>query len=435
MKKVKILVSSLCIALALTSLGHNNPWQETREAKFVFDISTSTQIEVDGKNTSITVETWNKDQVEVIARLEFKGKLNDQAEKFIADFENIVNENIQESASRLIIDTNLKEPNKIQIGSRHVGFIVGYNDDELRISYMMKVPGQNDLKIKNSYQDIVLNGDYTGAVNIDHYSGDLKAELLSDLELQLKYGSAEIERIGNFEMNLYEQELTINELRSGEIESKYSKIKLGSTENLSLNSYETKIEIESLNSLEGELKYGRIEIGGTTDRIELNSIYELDMELGTVGAMRLIESKYSDFEILEIGSLIQNESYEDDFVIQTLGNLKSEAKYSTYEIEELEGNIDLDGYECDVDVNKLSIDSKSILVKGKYGKLNLYTYDLPFHLDVDIQYGDIDYPDRMEKKVYIKDNSKVEMQMSTRNATDLDLMIEIKGYEMDANIK
>ncbi len=436
MKKMKLSIFSLGLLSALAVAGNSDFIQERAEASFTFDVSGGTTINVSGNETLIEVETWNKNQVEVYAFLEFKGKESDRVRDFIDNFESYVGDNIYESGSQLYVDADLEEPNRVQVGGKRVGvIIIGFSDEDLSITYRLRVPAGNDLNIENKYDDIILTGNYGGEVKVEHYSGDLEGGNFSELNLDLKYGTASLGRVSMSEMILYEQDLDIDNLGEGNIQSKYSKITLDEIGDVDLDSYESKIRIGSAETVEGSLKYGRLQIDNRVDNLDLRSIYELEVSVGESESIKLFESKYSEISVGNVGVVELRESYEDEFTIRTLRELRSKCKYTEYEIEELGRSFEIDGYESNVEIGRVSGNASLIGMAGKYCELDLNTYDAPFQLDVNIKYGDIDYPEeKVDKRIYVKENSQLEIQVAHRESSGDDLKIIIRGYEMDARI-
>ena len=223
MKRLKPFAFSLLVALAGVA-GERN--LETRSATIVLDVSPNDLINIRAKNTDLVVETWDKNQVEIVATLRYDGKMTNKMTDFMDNFQEYVEENIAHSGGQLRIDTNLDEPNKIQIGSKHVGIIIGFSEDELKLDYKIKAPKQNDFEIDNSYKDVALIGDF-GKVKLTQYSGELKAGYIEDAEINLKYGSSSFRGIGSGVAELYEQKLDAVTIEELELNAKYSEIEVG----------------------------------------------------------------------------------------------------------------------------------------------------------------------------------------------------------------
>ena len=434
MKNVlKWLFSALLIGLwSQLAIGKNI--EETREANASFAVTPGTQIEIEGSNTYLEISSWDQDRVEVRAVLEFKGDENSRIREFIDKFEDIVKNNIRSGNGELYIDANLEEPNKVQWGTKHFNLVsIGYGDNALRISYYIKVPASNDLTVKNSYKDILMVGDFGGDVTITQYSADLRGSTFNSLDLNLKYGDARFGTIGSSTMELYEQKLEIKELGPAEINAKYSKIELEKVGNTEIDAYESKFDIHSISSLSGNMKYGELLVTGRMDKAELDT-YELDVEVNEAGSIRFGKSKYGDLLFRSVEVLELDDSYEDDFDIRHLGTLNAQTKYAKFEIGELSGSITLNGYETDINLDKIAPEAKMLAVDGKYNKLQINSGSRATTLKAKLRYGKVDYPEgKMERVVYIKDGDNLEMELKSTGGSS-PFAFDLKGYELKATI-
>ncbi len=421
----------ICLLTGYSSARHTV--DETKKAHFTFETIPSTNIVITGGNTDVIVESWEKNVVDVTITIEFKGKETDRVRKFLDEFETEARNSISASKSLIEIKTRLDEPNKVQIGSKYFGFIIGYSDDEMRLTYEVKVPKGNDLMVKNSYKDLVIMGNYAGNVEIDHYSGDLEAGSFTDLELKLKYGDASFGNIGDAVMELYEQEIEIERLNSAKIDVKYSTVDLLEAGSIYMEAYESKITVGVAEKIKGIFKYGSLNVDEMLKTAELD-IYELTLEIMKCGQLSFSQSKYSDMTIEEAGELNFFESYEDDIVIGTLGKLITKSKYLDLKVRRLTNSIKIDGYESDLNLYEYTKEASSIQVEGKYNELEINSNGIPFNLDANIKYGDIDYPEGMERKLMIKDDNLLELKLVPANRVTAKLNILIRGYEIDADI-
>ena len=145
----------ILIALASTSAFANNSKEGvTRTATKVVDVSSGDRINILGKNKTLTIETWDKNQVEIVATVNFYGDPNNRMQEFLDNWEAIVNGNIRKSGGELTIDAEIEEPNKVQIGGRYLGVQVGYSEKQLSIEYALKVPARNPIELRTSYKSL-----------------------------------------------------------------------------------------------------------------------------------------------------------------------------------------------------------------------------------------------------------------------------------------
>ena len=179
--KQLLLITFAFNLFANTTLANSKDF-ETRTATVRMDVTANDLINIQAKNTDLVVEAWDRNEVEVIATLRFDGKMTDKMTSFLENFQKHVEDNIQYGGSELKISTNLDEPNKVQIGSKHVGFIIGFSDDEFRLDYKIKAPKSNEFEINNSYKDVTLIGNFN-EVTLTQYSGDLTAGFIEEKDI------------------------------------------------------------------------------------------------------------------------------------------------------------------------------------------------------------------------------------------------------------
>ena len=235
MKNKILLITALFSASVLFAGGKDS---ETKTTTHIVSVSGNTEISILGKYTYLEIETWDKDEVSIEATVIFNGKMTDRVRKFLDEFCQNVKDGITKSGNELTIKTRLEEPNRVQIGSRHIGIQIGYSEKELSIEYVIKVPGSNRLNINGAYEDIVMNGTYDD-VEISQYSADLNAGTFKKAKLNLKYGDANIEYIGAGEMETYEQDLEIDEIEFLDINTKYSELTFDKVQEMTVIGYET----------------------------------------------------------------------------------------------------------------------------------------------------------------------------------------------------
>ncbi len=433
MKKTILILLAFSLVVNFAKANKDG---ETRTATLTYEVSPSDVIDLKAKYTDVLIEAWDKNEVYIEATIRFDGRMNDRVQRFLDAFEEEVESNISDSPGVLYIKTNLDEPNKFQLGSKHIGIQIDYREDELKLEYKLKVPSSNELKIENSYRDVKLVGNFD-EVEIDQYSGDLEAESIGEAEIKLKYGTAYFDEINIAEMELYEQDLTVNRIGQLDIETKYSELKiedLGATE---IVSYETDFEITNLSSLYGNLKYGKLEITDTFEEGELTT-YEFDIEAKNIGSLTFENSKYGKVEADLVETLTLIESYEDDFDLESIETLKvEESKYVNYNIGNLNKKLEIEqGYEGSVDIDAIGNEASSIEITGKYIETSIDTGGVAYKLLSDTKYGSVNI-DKASMNVtrYIKDGDQLEIE-ATSNAASSDnpILISIKGYEMDVRL-
>jgi hypothetical protein len=433
MKRRKALLCSGILLLFVVFTTYSKNIQETKTARATYSVSNTDRIEIEGKNVLFQIATGPAGRVALEASIVFKGRETDKIREFLDNFEEEVQSRISQGGGRLSIDADLDEPFKVQMGKRG-GTRVGYSEEELKITYTLIVPAANNLSVKNSYRDILLTGNYTGAVSVGLYSANFRGQAFNSLDLELKFGKAEIERIEKSVMKLYEEKIAVREIGELELESKFSRMEVNVLGSVVLDSYESKLDFLEMGELRGTAKFGRINSEGAMSSIELDC-YEVDMEFGDIGMMKLPKSKFSNVKAGKIENLVLPDSYEDSFVVQELGGLEANAKFSDFEIERFSGSARIEGYETDTEIRGVSSGARLIMVDGKFNKLYLNARNIPFQLKGDLTFGDIDYPEEsVQLKVYIKENNKLQIEIVSKSGNPA-LSIDLRGYETKAEIQ
>lgn len=111
-------------------------------------------------------------------------------------------------------------------------------------------------------------------------------------------------------------------------------------------------------------KYSKLHVGNFKASTNLE-LYDTDVELETSADLK-ITSKYSKVEAEKTGTLILN-SYDDKFYIDELSSLKMNSKYSDFKTESDLSSLNLELYDCNVNVGSV----KSASFSGKYCDLNM----------------------------------------------------------------
>jgi len=435
--KRKLTVFNFIVAGLLTLSTHAdaNGIGETRTAKVTIPSNPSALILINGKNTELIIETWNKNEIEVIAEINYRGKEKSNMTEFLDSFEQDVKDNIFTSSQKIEIKSSLDTPNKVQIGSKNAGIIVSYNDDELNITYSIKVPMVNAIQVINSYKNLDMKGSYQASVDVQQYSGNFTGGNFNELIVSLKYGTAVIDNIKKLTGEMYEENFTASGISNLEINAKYSKINVNNLIAGSFLNYETKMYFGSVETLSGEMKYGRLEIDQFVDQLNFDVLYEIEIYANEVNDIRFEQSKYGEYNFKKIRSVYLVDSYEDELSSEITYSADIKAKYGKFDMGNLVKSYVLDGYETETSLNLLD-ETSEIKLDGKYGTSLIATNGNSIAIDAAVQYGNINYPmETMNRNIYIKENDKLEMKLSSKNIQSKPCMINVRGYEQNVEIK
>ncbi|MEO9485426.1 MAG: hypothetical protein ABJG47_18345 [Ekhidna sp.] len=430
MKKL-ILIALAC---SLSAAAFAKKSGETRTATVKTEISGSDIINIRAKDTELIVETWDKNEVEIVATIRFDGEMSNKMENFLAEFEENVKNNISMTGGELEIDANLDIPNKIQIGSKNIGINVSFGDKELKLTYKIKAPKANKYIISSSYQDVRLVGSFD-KLDLTQYSGDLEAGIIKSANMNLKYGTASFESINEGEMELYEQKLEINTLGVLELNAKYSNLEFEKVDKLEVVAYESDFEIGMITEMKGNMKYGEVNIAESIENAKFE-FYEMSIEAAEAGTIELEDSKYSKFEFGTVSTITFDQSYEDETDIGTVDSFESKnSKYGNHTIDLLKGNLKLYAYEDEIAIDDLGNNATELIIDGKYIDASIGIGTASFNLMTNVKYGKVIYDEStVEVKRYIKDGDQLEIEAKSKTESTNPILISVKGYEVDVKL-
>ncbi|WP_425391302.1 hypothetical protein [Ekhidna sp.] len=430
----RILLVALIYSSSIAVIANKDG--ETRTATVKVNVSSTDKLNIQAKYTELTIESWDKNEVEIEASVRFDGKITSKIQEFLDEFEERVNNNIDKNANELMIDTDLDLPNKIQIGSKSVGIIMSYGDDVFKVSYKIKAPSKNPYTITSSYEEVRMIGSFD-QVTLSQYSGEFEAEYIKKADMNLKYGSAQVNEIGTAKFEIYEQELDINSIASMELNAKYSELEFEKSGTIEVTAYESDFIFNTIESLNGNFKYGNIEINNGINNGEFE-FYEVDMEVEQGGDLVFSNSKYSKVIAEKIQKIEFGQSYEDETEIDELGSFRStDSKYGKHRIGILNGDLELDAYEDELTIAKIGTASQLIQIDGKYIDASLGISNSSFNLQSNVKYGKVDYDEgRVEVKRYIKDSDQLELEIQSKSDESVKpTEIRVNGYEIKIELK
>jgi len=163
------------------------PAQDSREVRKSGEFAQNGRVSIDTYKGSIKVFTWNKSQIEIVARIESDDSDRHSRER-VEDTE--IRIDLSSHAAR--IKTDYERVRNRQSG--FLGIIVGVNSDNLPlVHYTIKVPKTTNLEIKD-YKSRTEVNDLESDVKIETYKGEVEVGRLSgSLTLETYKGDVRID--------------------------------------------------------------------------------------------------------------------------------------------------------------------------------------------------------------------------------------------------
>jgi len=393
------------------------------------DIDEEGELEYITRSFDTKILTWNNDYVELQVDLKIKANKQEDLDETLRAVREI---EFKGNASRRSVNTKFWESrncnmnrHKIQLNTGETVVLKKFN-----VRRTLYVPKTINLTIDGRYADFEMEA-LAGEVDFKIYNGKLYCRSIGgNTSLDLRYSKAFMETLREAAIKLYDSDIELVSCGDFTIESKYSKVEIENAGNMQFESYDDKYTIGKLGEVKGNAKYSEFDFGPSLN-LSFN-FYDSDIKALATGKVNA-EGKYSGINIESANEVSINKSYDDTFVLGAISSFSCiESKYTEYTIDSVAGDILLKGYDDTFKVEKISENFNHILLEGKYSDFFINIAEkVAFRLLIDQKYGKIDYPsEKFERKTYIKENSKLFIDASTKNYKEGDgRLVEIKGHD------
>lgn len=449
--------------------------EKSKSVEKTFDLSKDGTVKVDHRYGLLKVIRSADDKVHLTARMRVEG--NDEAEiqKALSQFEIDINE----FGNQVTIETDLSIKNwngrngKIYLTFKNGAKVKGLK--KFTVEMLLAVPDLASLSLKNKYEDIIIDHDFKGDLEIEVYDGDLKAKnITGELVLNVKYGKAIFADIGNADLTLYDSEMEMEGGKAIKLSSKYSEYTIGDTESLKIKAYDDKFELGNVKGrLEISDKYSEMSVGNFGEAVL--EVHDGDFDARKGGDLNITDTKYSKYRIAEVANLVIEGSHDDKFIIRkvadfevdvtkytefeieniatkfkvrsshddkfTIGSLGdllvNQSKYTEFEITNLSGQVSLlDSHDDKLEVREVATSFKGLKLNGKYTKVNM---DIPsavkYELDAEMKYGGIEYPEAaFENQYYKEKDSILAIRGKMKGAGEKAPKIEVRGHDCKVDL-
>lgn len=466
-RKELLILSSFLLGFTCLLVGQT---EKTKSVEKTFNLSKEGKVKVDHRYGLLKVIRSTDGKVHLNTRMRVEGNDEEEIQKALSQFDVDINE----FGNQLTIETDLGIKNwngrngKIYLTFKNGAKVKGLK--KFTVEMLLAVPDLQTLALKNKYEDIIIDHNIAGDLEVELYDGDLKAKNVSgELDLNVKYGKAIFEDIGNADLTLYDSEMEMEAGKVIKLSSKYSEYTIGDTESLKINAYDDKFELGNVKGrLEIRDKYSEMEVGNFGEAIL--QVHDGDFDAKKGGNLSISDTKYSKYRIAEVGNLTIEGSHDDKFIIRKvadfevditkytefeigdlggkfkvrnshddkfiIGNLTdlmvNQSKYTEFEITNLAGQVSLlDSHDDKLDVREVATTFKGLKMNGKYTKVNM---DIPstvkYEIDAEMKYGGIEYPESAFESSYYKEKDSIlAMRGKIKGAGANAPKIEVRGHD------
>lgn len=291
--KYKAPAIILILFLFVSSLGFSQIFERARNESRTFKVYDETSLEIYNKYGNIHLFTWDKDSVHIDISLKVKASKQQKADKIyeFIDFE------FSNSKYYIVARTQLKQ-NQGGFWSElsDLANTVFSGNNKTEINYNIYLPADIPIKIENKFGNIYCS-DHNGEFDLNLSNGDFKAnDLTGEVKLDLSFGNAGINSIGNGSLKANYLELELGYAGDLTAESKSSTYNIEKVDILKLNSRRDKFFINTLGSIVGTTSFSYLTIRGFSKNVRLTSEYgEMKMK-GIQNSFSVIDinAKYTD---------------------------------------------------------------------------------------------------------------------------------------------
>jgi hypothetical protein len=262
-----------CIALMqiVSFTADATEWvNKEKKLHHAFTMRPSDRFAVTNVFGSITVNTWDKNELTVDITITIKARNEKKAE----DMMNHVRMNVDGNA---VPDGLISFESGVKSGCNIA------NGNELHIDYVINMPRQNDLRISNRYGAVKL-GNLTGNLDIDLSYGDLQAAVLSgvDNKITLSFGKSSISETGGGKIVLKYAELRSDKIRDVKMSNSFSKVDIANADELKVSQSYGELKLRSAQNIEASVSHSSLTIGTLKGDATLSLSYCRSAALGNI---------------------------------------------------------------------------------------------------------------------------------------------------------
>ena len=347
MKKLYSLIALLFLSASVGATEHQGKHNKQKTIKKAVVVNANATLTVENKYGNVFVTTWDEDKIDIEVVVTISGDdekwVNEKLASITVDFSGTAS-----NYSAKTIFENQKNYGK---------------KSSMEINYTVKIPKKGNLKVTNSYGNIITN------------------ELFGTTDILCKYGKITLGKLNNSLNTIqieYCSKSNIEKINTGAITAKYSDLQVNEYINLNLNSSYTDVVLTKGTNLKYNSKYGKLLIGNVSD-ISGSGDY-LTIKINELTGPLNINTKYSNFFVYSISSqaksitinagytnvsLSHESNYLFNFDVATkYGNFKSDAPLEYTSRIETNFSKSYKGFYKKSGVNQITINSS-------YGNINL----------------------------------------------------------------
>jgi len=284
MKKLFLtLVCCLTATWCLANVGgddRNYKYSQEKKIDKTFDVLPNCELEMEGNLNDYVITTWDQPQISFDVKVTVK---SDKEKQMLQRF-NAISVVLKQEGNKVIAETVNKGSGKF--------------DGSVSIKYHVSVPADVRMDLETKY----------GSIIVDKVEKDFKAEvsygsitannLLADSEIEVKYSDINVTYAKNLELDLQYGNAKINKVEFIDAEVEYSDFKATEIYRGVFDNKYSEIKLENVNEIKTKNEYSDMKIANMAEKLDAR-VLQCDLN-ATVSAKKpeiKIEAKYADIKL------------------------------------------------------------------------------------------------------------------------------------------
>lgn len=369
-------VSNADANFSSSSLVQDDTPVKTKSFTRSFNLDKNDKLILANQRGSITIKTWDKNEVKVDVEIRAYAKTDNDAQKMLDE----VSINASKTGDLVSYKTEFASRNNNWGSSIRNGKTIWRN--EVKIDYTVYMPANIALTASTQYGNILVN-DFSGPTSIKVQYGNFNAGTLSNVNnyINVQYGNTTIQEankalikqqygktvtigvVGTLDLNVQYADANITTIKGNAvIKKQYGKqLVVGSVDDLDLDAQYTDVTVNAIN---GDAKirqqYNKLTLG-TIGKLGLNAQY-VSTRIGTLKGDGSFNLAYNDLNINYISPACKLFNLKSEYVDVNLGF--NESYNGNFEVTKTYGTFK---YGNNTTARLLSDESQTKKYSGKIG--------------------------------------------------------------------
>ncbi len=261
-----------------------------------FSLDKNDKVNLSNQFGTITIKTWNKNEIKVDADIKAYAKTEDEAQKLLDD----VSISSTKDGDMVAYKTNIGERNGNWGSSVKNGKTIWRR--EVKVYYTVYMPATNSLTASQSYGNLLL-GDFAGPTSLKVQYGNLTTGDLNNANnyVSVQYGATAIKDANGLKIkHQYGSGVTIGTVGTLDIDAQYTSVEVTTVKGSATvkHQYGKGITLGSVGNLAINAQYATVKVGNLKGNLTSKQQYgKLYVDQADAGKSIEIDAQYVDLNL------------------------------------------------------------------------------------------------------------------------------------------